>query len=171
MLGFLNVDIKKFLPAFKKWKPYVFGLLFGVGVIVFDIVYINFVNLFYTAEVSGNETGVRNVIDLYPVATIFIFGLIGPLCEELTYRVGLFGLLRRVNRVLAYVVTGLVFGLLHFDWMAKDLINELIFLPTYIVPGVILSVAYDLFDLPCSWTAHAVNNLYAVIGHIIVSRM
>ena len=170
LVGFLSVDIKKFLPAFKNWKAYLVGFGLGAGIIVFDIFYINFVNLFYTATTSGNEDNVRSVIDLYPIASVFIFGLVGPLCEELTYRVGLFGLLKRVNRVLAYIATGLIFGLLHFDWTG-DLINELIFLPSYIVPGVVLSLAYDLFDLPCSWTAHAVNNLYAVIGHIIVSRI
>lgn len=172
LISVIFTDIpKRFLPAFKKWQPYVIGIGIGASIIIFDIVYITFVNLFYTAETSANESVIRNVIDVYPIASVFLFGIIGPLCEELTYRVGLFGLLKRVNRALAYVVTGLVFGFLHFSFTSSDIINELIFLPSYIVPGVALAVAYDLFDLPCAWTAHCVNNLWAIIGHIILSRM
>lgn len=170
-VGFVFMDIPKFRNIFKGWKPYVFGLAFGIGMLITDIAYLNFVNLFYTIETGGNETGVRSVIDLYPIASIFILGILGPLCEELTYRVGLFGLLRKVNRVLAYSVTALVFGFLHFDWTSSNLINELIILPTYVGPGALLALAYDLFGLPCSWLAHSVNNLWAVIAHIITSKM
>ena len=171
MMGFCFVDIPKHIKMFKGWKPYVFGLCFAIGIVLFDIAYSNFVNLFYQTETSGNETAVRSVISLYPVASIFILGIIGPLCEELAYRVGLFGLLRKVHRALAYTVTGLVFGLIHFDFTAANLINELIFLPTYIMPGLVLSLAYDLFGLPCSWFAHSLNNLFAIIMNIIAEKL
>lgn len=171
MITVVALDIPKHLKEFKGWKPYVFGLVFGVGIIVFDILYTNFVNLFYPINTSSNESGVRSIIDLFPFASIIILGIVGPLCEELAYRVGLFGLLKKVNRVLAYAVTGLVFGLLHFDFTSPDLITELIFLPTYIAPGIILSVAYDLFGLPCSWFAHSLNNLFAVILNIIAGYL
>ena len=171
MITVVAVDIPKHISKFKGWKPYVFGIVFGVGIILFDIFYSNFVNLFYPIETSSNEAGVRSIIGLHPFASIIILGIVGPLCEELAYRVGLFGLLKKVNRVLAYAVTGLVFGLLHFDFTSPDLITELIFLPTYIAPGIILSVAYDLFGLPCSWFAHSLNNLFAVILNIIAGYL
>lgn len=171
MMGFAFVDIPKHIKKFKGWKPYVFGLCFAIGIVLFDIAYSNFVNLFYPINTSSNEANVRSVISLYPISSVFILGIIGPLCEELAYRVGLFGLLRKVHRALAYSVTGLVFGLIHFNFMAPDLINELIFLPTYIMPGLILSLAYDLFGLPCSWFAHSLNNLFAIITNIIASKL
>lgn len=171
MMGFVFVDVPKYIKQFKGWKPYVFGLAFAVGIIMFDIAYSNFVNLFYPINTSSNEASVRSVISLYPISSVFILGILGPLCEELAYRVGLFGLLRRVHRALAYTVTGLVFGLLHFDFTSPDLINELIFLPTYIMPGVILSLAYDLFGLPCSWFAHSLNNLFAIIMNILATKL
>lgn len=168
MMAVIFLDIPKQIKIFKGWKPYVFALAFFGGVIMFNAFYTRIVNLFYPIDTSSNEAGVRNVIDVYPVASIFILGIIGPFCEELAYRVGLFGLLRRVNRVLAYVVTGLVFGFLHFNFRSADIVNEFIFLPTYIVPGVLFAVAYDLFGFPCSFVAHATNNLFAIIGHLIL---
>ena len=167
LVGFISVDIPKFLPAFKKWQPYVVGLGLGIGMILFDMAYLNLIDLFYTTSVGGNETSVRSVIDLYPAACMFIFGILGPLCEELTYRVGLFGLLKKVSRVLAYIVASLVFGFMHFDWTSSDLVNELVILPTYVVSGAILALAYDLYDLPCSWMAHSVNNVWAVFMNIL----
>ena len=169
MMAVVFLDIPKFIKIFKGWKPYVFAFAFAGGILIFDIFYTNVINLFHPIDTSSNESSVRSVIDLYPVASIFILGIIGPLCEELAYRVGLFGLLKRVNRILAYVVTGIVFGFLHFDFTSADIVNEFIFLPTYIVPGVIFALAYDLFGLPCSWMAHSINNLWAIIAHLLLN--
>ena len=168
MMGVIFLDIPKFIKIFKGWKPYVFAIAFVAGIMFFDSFYVNLVNLFRPVDTSANEEAVRSVIDIYPVASVFMLGIIGPFCEELAYRVGLFGLLRRVNRVLAYVVSGIVFGLMHFHFNSSDLINELIFLPTYIVPGILFALAYDLFGLPCSLAAHITNNLIAVIGHLLL---
>ena len=171
LIGIVFTDIPKVKKQFTKIKPYAFGILFGIGILLFDFGYSSFVNLFYQSEVGGNETGIRSVIDIFPIASVFIFGIIGPMCEELTYRVGLYGLVKRFNKYLAYAVTGIIFGLLHFDWSAADLVNEAIILPSYVFSGIAFSVAYELFGLPCSWTAHAFNNLFVVIGHIIVTRI
>ena len=168
LMAVILFDVPKFLSQFKNWKAYVMGAGIGIGIIVFDIIYFNFVNLFYQSSVGGNETGIRSIIALYPVASILIFGFIGPACEELTYRVGLFGLCKKLNIVFAYIITGLVFGLIHFDFQSADLINELICLPTYIVPGVLFALCYDKFGFACSYVAHVTNNLWAVISQIIV---
>ena len=171
MAGFCFIDIKKFIHIFKGWKPYVFGLAFGIAMILLDMAYTNFVNLFYSLDTGGNEESVRSVIDLYPVASIFIIGIVGPLIEELTYRIGIFGLLRRVNIVLAYVVASLIFGFMHFDFTSGNIVLEFILLPTYVLSGTIFCLAYDLFGLPCSWTAHVTNNLFSVIVHIILANL
>ena len=165
------LDIPKFLFQFKSWKPYVFAIAFAVGMNLFNAFYTTIVDLFYPikAATSGNETGIREIIKAQPAASLFIIGIIGPLCEELAYRVGLFGLLKKVNKVLAYVVAALVFGFLHFDLQSGDIVREFVFLPTYIVPGVLFCVAYDLFGLPCSWAAHVYNNVSAVLLQILAN--
>ena len=166
LMGILGSSIKKYLPKFANWTPYVVGLGFGLAVLGIDELYIRVVNMFYTTGVGGNEAGVRMVIQNYPVLSVFIFGLIGPMCEELTYRVGLFGLLKRWNRIWAYVITSLVFGFIHMQFDG-NIATEFILLPSYLIPGILFALAYDMYDLPCSYTAHITNNLVAVISLVI----
>lgn len=168
LLAVVGNDIPVFIKLFKRWQPYVVGLGIAVGVIFFDNVYSTIINLFYPyVETSGNEIGIRDIIGAYPAISFFVFGFIGPMCEELAYRVGLFGLCRKVNRVFAYCITGLIFGLIHFDYTSADILAEFLFLPSYIVPGLLFSLAYDLYGLPCSFTAHSINNVYAVVMTIM----
>ena len=164
-------DIPKIGKILKRWEPYIVGIAIGMTVLILDNAYINVINLFYPVTTSGNEEAVRKAIDAFPVASVFIFGLIGPMCEELTYRSGLFGLLKRWHRIPAYIITGLVFGFIHFQYDSTDLLKEFLFLPTYVVPGLLFSLAYDLYGLPCSYIAHMFNNTYAVLGHIIITRL
>ena len=168
LLGILNIDIPKLFKSFKNWKSYVFGLVFAVALVVIPIIYDTIINLFYETETSQNEGGLRQIIAIYPFLSIFIFGIVGPLCEELTYRVGAFGLLKKY-KWLAYIVSSLIFALMHFDFTAKGnvMINELINLPIYIFSGVTFALAYDKFGLACSLTAHIANNLYAVTMSIL----
>lgn len=166
LLAVLGSSIKKYLPKFTNWTAYVVGIGFGLATLGIDELYIRFVNIFYTTGVGGNEFGIRQIIQNYPVSSIFIFGLIGPMCEELTYRVGLFGLLKRWNRVFAYIITALVFGFIHMKYDG-NLVTEFILLPSYIIPGALFALAYDMYDLPCSYTAHITNNLIAVIQLVV----
>lgn len=163
----VRTDIKPLLSKFKNWVPYVVGIAFGLTILLLSEGYMRFVNLFINTGVGGNEAGIRAIIARYPVASIFIFGLIGPVCEELTYRMGVFNLIKRWHRVPAYIFTGLLFGIIHMDFTG-NIALEFIVLPNYIMPGVLLCVAYDLFDLPCSYTAHVTNNLAVILTQVIV---
>ena len=168
LIAFVIFDIPKFLPDFKKWKPYVFGLAAGVAIILFDMFYTSFVSMFYTYSVGDNEKGIRSIIELYPIAAIIILGIVGPLCEELTYRVGLFGALRKWHRVPAYIISVLIFGLIHFNALSANIYDELVNLPVYTLSGLALAFVYDKWGFASSATAHITNNLYAIIMNIIL---
>ena len=94
-----------------------------------------------------------------------ITGIIGPICEEFAYRVGLFNLGMRINRLTAYLFATVVFGLIHMHDFAS--VNEWLNFPSYLIAGGILAFTYDRFGLSASITAHVVNNLYAVILTLI----
>ena len=126
------------------------------------ILYNSIIAQFIELPKNANEDIAEQMIKQYPVICFFILGFIGPICEELTYRFGLFGLLKKKNRILAYIVSALVFGIIHFDFTG-DLIVELLNLPTYIICGALFGLAYDLCGFEASLTAHITNNLYAVI--------
>ena len=128
---FLWPRLLTLIKRFKNWKHIIIGLGFGVLVIGVTIAYNAIISQFIEMETNANEIAAESMIKQYPVISFFILGLVGPICEELTYRFGLFGLLKRQNRILAYIVTAFVFGIIHFDFTG-DLIVELLNLPVYI---------------------------------------
>lgn len=173
LLGIINVDIKKLFPSFKKIKNYLFGLVVFASILAFSFIYNVIVNAFYPTQVNDNEATLRSFINIYPGLSILFLCFIGPICEELTYRVGLFGIFDKY-KIPAYIIAPLIFALMHFNFGAfgTDAIwNELINLPTYIFSGVAFCFAYDKFGLAGSLTAHVANNLWAVIGFLIVSNI
>ena len=81
------------------------------------------INLFYKMPTGGNEEGVRGIVDQFPVLSLIVLGVLGPACEELAYRSGAFNLLRRWNRVVAYIVVGILFGFIHFRPTAETWVS------------------------------------------------
>lgn len=63
-----------------------------------------------------NQQIVVEVIKATPVASFIFIPFLGPIVEELTYRVGLYSLLRRWNKIAALVISALIFGFIHFDY-------------------------------------------------------
>ena len=170
MIAIIVVDLPKLLYHFKKWKPYVFGLAGAIAIVLFEIAYTNILNLFYKYQSSGNEEGIRSIVLAFPVASVFMLGIVGPICEELAYRVGLFASISKYRKWLAYVVTSLVFGAIHIVGSlitGASVWNELANLPVYVIAGLAFSFLYDKWGFASSTTAHICNNLYAVLATII----
>lgn len=168
LMAILNVDLVRIIDVFKNWKGVLVGLGFAAAIIVVPTIYNLIVNLFYPIDISENEQGLRGFIVIYPVLSIFILGIVGPLCEELTYRVGLFGLLKKWPWV-AYIVSTLVFALMHFGFTTTGdaMIQELLNLPIYLFSGAMFALAYHKFGLSASITAHIINNSFTVVLVII----
>ena len=150
------------------------GIAIGVIILAVTMSYNLLLSLITPSFGSNdNEASVDNMILINPVLSFITVVLLAPLVEEITYRYGLFAGIRKYSRVLAYIVTSLVFALIHFDFNFTDqavLINELLNLPTYIFAAVMLCYAYDKNSaLATSMTAHLINNLTAVITTIIAS--
>lgn len=150
------------------------GIAIGVIILAVTMSYNLLLSLIMPSFGSNdNEASVDNMILINPVLSFITVVLLAPLVEEITYRYGLFAGIRKYSRVLAYIVTSLVFALIHFDFNFTDqavLINELLNLPTYIFAAVMLCYAYDKnTSLATSMTAHLINNLTAVITTIIAS--
>ncbi len=171
LISVVIIDFPKFKHEFKNWKPYVAGIVCTVAIVAFEMLYTNIVNLFYEYGVNDNETAVRSIVEVYPIASIFILGIVGPICEELTYRVGLFGLVKKANVALAFVVTTLVFAFIHFNFLSKNIWDELVNLPCYLFSGVAFTFVYYKFGFVGSMTAHVANNLYAVLLQIILKSI
>ena len=168
MLLVLYKDNIKLLIDFKNAKlNIIWGILSGVIIILISTLYNYLIDLGGFNQ-NDNQQSVENIIDYFPVASVFIIGLIGPICEELTYRLGFFALLKKINKYLAYVLAAVFFGFIHFNYSSKNLLNELINLPNYIFAGVALCFTYDKFGLPASISAHVFNNIVGLIQMFIL---
>lgn len=115
-------------------------------------------NLFNFSS-NSNQSSLNLAFEASPFFTFFPIVIFAPICEELTYRFGLFGALAKKSRLLAYVITMLVFSLIHFDFTSSDIINELLNLPVYLIGAGFLCYAYDRKgNILTSITAHMFYN-------------
>jgi hypothetical protein len=164
ILGLLWKDLLTILKTFKRLRAIVVGLAYGGAVMASVIIY-NLIVILAGVEMSDNqnETAIVTMMTSYPVMSFVAFVILGPLVEEMTYRLGLFSLLHRLNRPLAYVVTMLIFGLIHVSFNAETIVNELINLPSYIIAGTILTIAYEKEGFAVSTYAHITNNLISFL--------
>ncbi len=173
---------RKKLPAlaksFKSILPYIVGIGGGVLLLGVSIAYSMMASAIFNAagikpSVNANESSIRVMAKAFPVLAVIVFGLVGPFCEEMGYRVGLFGLTSRLGRVPAYFISALVFGAIHFSWTVfaqgtrDDIIIELVNIPNYLIAGVGLGFLYDRFGFAASFMAHATNNLVSVLVQLI----
>ena len=150
-----------FFSKYKRKIDYIYGVAYAVTLVLVGLLVSNLVSIFYQASDNVNQQAATSFSKNYPILAFFVIGILGPICEELTYRVGLYSFLRRINKYLALAVTTIVFALIHFDFEAKDMINELWSIPSYLVAGAILTLAYEHRGPACSMLAHVLYNVFA----------
>ena len=172
MLGGLMAIIltgrrKEFFKKFTRPIDYAWGMAY-VGFMLAAGLFIGMiVSVFYNGEVNDNQKDAIEYITNYPILMFFTTVLFGPICEELTYRVGLYSFLRRINRVLAFIVASIAFALIHFRFNAVDIVGELWSIPSYLACGFLLCLAYEHRGPACAIMAHLVYNLIAYLVIIV----
>lgn len=164
LVALLWKDLIKVIKAFKPLRNLVTGLSYGGLLIVATIAY-NLLVLAtgYQMSDNQNESAIVAMMTGYPIMSFITFVVLGPIVEEITYRLGLFSFVHRLNRPLAYVVTMLIFGVIHMSFRPDTIINELINLPSYIIAGTILTIAYEKEGFAVSTYAHITNNLISFL--------
>ena len=152
------------INPFRKGRTYIAGLI-GFAVLLGGSMLISFLMELAvpSAETGGNQSVAIEMVLRNPIACIIVLGFIGPLVEELTYRVGLFTLCKRASTILAYIVTTFVFALIHIDFFSDNFLNELVALPDYLFAGLMFCILYDKEGFGASYLAHVGNNLVSVI--------
>ena len=143
-----------------------FGFVVGFAMIILSGIWSN-IAIKLGASTNINQGAVEETIKASPLLAVLVTGLIAPFVEELTYRVGAFTFLKRINTVLAYVVVGALFGLIHIKDYGS--LNEWLSYPSYLIAGLCLCFAYDKFGFGGSFLAHAMNNLLAVLSYLLVA--
>lgn len=178
MLLLLWGSCKDLFLSFRKWANVLMGLAFAAIMVALAIGYSSLViGPVYAAlgidagTTNANQSALNQMILAYPAVGFIVFALIGPFTEELGYRVGLFGLSSRFGKPIGYAVTIVVFALIHFGFdklgTAESAIIELVNLPSYLIGGVCLTIAYDKFGIECSATAHILYNSFALLLEVL----
>ena len=164
----------KLFQNMKGWVPYVAGLVGLVVILGTEMLYnvgasAILQSLGIKPSGNANQSSIEIMSLAIPAGSIFVFGILGPFVEEVTYRVGLFGFLCRVNKAFGYIVGMLIFAFIHFNWQAiwspaydGALIVELVNLPPYLFAGAVFCFLYDRFGFGASFSAHALNNLISI---------
>ena len=165
LLVFLAISFKRIkhvISHFTDWKKYLIGV--GFAVVLFAGSYIiSVITDQFGVETNENQSLINDFLLKYPVASFLAFGLIGPIVEEFTYRVGLHSFIRRLNKYAAIIITAIVFAFIHFSFTAENLANEFLNLPSYIFAGLVMSIAYEVAGPSCSITCHSLYNLATLV--------
>lgn len=160
----LTTRRNEFLDRYKSPVNYLYGFGYALTIVFVSIALGALISLFHeTAQDNTNQATAVLITKNYPLIGFIFLGILGPICEELTYRVGLYSFFRRINKYAAFTVTIIVFALIHFDFDAEDMINELWALPSYLVAGFLLTLAYEQRGPACSMLAHVLYNSFAFV--------
>lgn len=168
---FAGFHKKETFKSFSKPLNYGVGIVMGIALILSSILWSLISSMLGRTASNDNQNAVEALVTNYPLLSLLIIGVIGPIVEEFAYRVGLFSFSSRFSRVAGYVISAIVFGLIHFNFASTDIVNELLNLPDYIIAGVLLALTYDFHGLSASMTAHIVNNVFAVFMSILASLL
>lgn len=98
-----------------------------------------------TQDPANNQTTVAMLqTERGPVIAAAVF--VAPIAEECMFRAGLFGLLRKKSRALAYALSALAFCLYHVWSYALDDPRQLLYIVEYLPAGLLLARCYERTD-------------------------
>lgn len=162
-----------FNSSFKNYKNYFAGAIGLLVMLALTKFYSSIVSPYLFNLENSNQEAVVLYTKSMPWLAFIIFVFIGPICEEFTYRLGLYSFIRRKGKVLAIVLSSIIFAFIHFNFKSllsgnlSLLINEILIIPSYIISGICLAFVYEKFSLAGSLTMHILNNFIAIIGAIL----
>ena len=116
--------------------------------------------------VNPNQEAIAKEIEANFRVMIVVSALLAPIVEEAMFRGALFGTIRQKSRIVAYIVSTILFSLFHlWDFLLFDFSWEtLLFLVQYIPAGLALAWCYDRSST--IWSPillHAAINIIAML--------
>ncbi|OMD72577.1 CPBP family intramembrane glutamic endopeptidase [Paenibacillus odorifer] len=129
------------------WIRNMLWMVWGLCLIIIigNILIPTLISIFHPITKSVNEVDLRAMLSSYP----FIFTVnvvwIGPVIEELVYRVTIFRTIRRKSRLLAYLISSFLFGFQHVyrAVVFQSNYNEMWNIFSYMASGLIFAYLYE----------------------------
>lgn len=172
----ISISYKPLTDALKKQikdKPALIeGLSFGAIALALSMGYSVISSMLFPHDSNNNQQGIELAFEAQPLLIAISVSVFAPICEEFSYRIGLLGACSKKSNIVGFLVSMLIFALIHFDFMAEDIVNELINLPGYLIGGIVLACAYfKRGNIFTSVIAHSVYNfcqtLLMILGAIL----
>ncbi len=123
------------------------------------------ISIFLKQNLSGNESAIRQSIQMAPIYMLFTCSIVAPIFEEMVFRRALYGLIK--NKWIFIIASGVTFGLLHVIGTFNNITDFL-----YVIPYGAMGFAFayllnktDNIVLPIS--VHMLHNTILVIAQII----
>ena len=149
------------------------GIIIAGCLMIFSLVYNSLIVTIFNLESAGNanQEAVTTLIKNNAFLGFLSVVILAPIVEELTYRYCVFGGIRKYKKVLAYIVSGIIFIAMHSiasisqaGGLNMAFVKELIYLPPYLFSGLALCYAYDKTgNIGSSVMAHLFNNLVSFL--------
>ena len=141
-----------------------FYLLFAAAVLIFHSFLYQTGHALWGNLTNLNDSALTTQLSAAPRMMALVVIFLSPFVEEVLFRGLIFGWLREHSRAVAYVVSCVLFALLHV-WeyaLFNHDISYLLLMAQYIVPGFIFTWAYDHSgSLWTSIASHAAVNALA----------
>lgn len=147
ILGFRGF-YKQAIHDFRQyWVRNMLWMIWGLCLIIIigSMLIPTLISIFHPITKSVNEVDLRAMLSSYP----FIFTVnvvwIGPLIEELVYRVTIYRTIRRKSRLLAYLISSFLFGFQHVyrAVVFQSNYNEMWNIFSYMAAGLIFAYLYE----------------------------
>ena len=144
----INDDLKNFKISNYKY--------FFVSI---PLILINYGLLFLISKVSPlpeNEVLLRSLVRVSPLYYFLIFGVLSPICEELTFRYGFNGI---KNKYIYMIFTSILYAVMHLSSF-----SEILYAIPYFILGLTFSTIYTKTNnIYCSTISHILNNTITVL--------
>ncbi len=118
-----------------------------------------------TSTDASNQVLVESLVQTNILLMGFQAVIIAPFVEEMLFRGVIFNSLRQKNKILAHIISGFMFGLLHvYNYILAGNMSEWIQLIPYMFIGFSLSYVYEKKQtIFAPILLHATKNLIAVL--------
>lgn len=127
--------------------------------------------IFTTQLINPNSEAVNDAVSINMYTMIAVAVILGPIVEEVLFRGVVFGTIRTRSRVLAYIVSILLFSVYHL-WQTILISGDwtvLIYMVQYIPAGLSLAWAYEKTNsIWCSIFLHMAINAVSVLASAVV---
>lgn len=160
-----KANIKTYLKIYIKYWFIMLLLMYASNIVILAIK-----NIFNQGtEIAKNEQYVREILGKYPIYTIIVAVILGPIEEEIVFR----KTFRKIfnNKYIYIILSGLIFGLMHVITNYTNAF-DLLYIISYSIPGFIFAYVYYKSDnIFVSTSLHFIHNSVLILIQLMLALL